>query len=264
MSETGNGQAADTTVHKRKRDRSPSYPGINLKEAIAKAETLYKKEGKHKAPVDVILDHWGYAPKSGAGMVALAALKKFGLIDDEGIGQARQAGLTKAGLAITDKDTDPEERDQLVRAAALKPPIHAELWRDFKQDGLPSESNLRSKLKNERRFTENGAAEFIRQFKATMALAKLTRPDTLPPGEGDKQEPLEEQIKLSPTEEVLVEEREKKKLGVRTFNVPLSPDESVIIQMPSQMDEDSWNLWTTVVNAMKPGIVVAGDQEKES
>lgn len=42
---------------------------------------------------------------------------------------------------------------------------------------------------------------------------------------------------------------------IRTFNIPLSPSESVIVQMPARMDARSWDLWMAVMAAMKPGIV---------
>jgi hypothetical protein len=249
-----------TQERKKKRDRSPSYPGINLQDAVARAETLYRAEGRHKAPVDVVLGHWGYKAKSGAGLVALAALKKFGLLEDAGSADARQAGLTKTGVAIADRDTSPEEKQRLIREAALLPAIHAELWRDFGEAGMPSDSNMRSKLKSERGFTESGAAEFIAQFRETLAFAKLDGSGSISPDPEDKSVGLEDQIKLTPGSGVQTEERGKSPAsGVRTFNVPLSPSESVIVQMPARMDDRSWTLWMAVMAAMKPGIVTEGD-----
>src|SRR5207249_11431587 len=60
--------------------RSPSYPGINLEEAIERAKIIYERERRHETAENTILEHWGYKPKSGAGIMTLAALKAFGLL----------------------------------------------------------------------------------------------------------------------------------------------------------------------------------------
>ncbi len=54
----------------KKRGRSPSYPGIDLEQAIQKAEVIRRHEGRSWSPVNAILGHWGYKEKSGAGLPA--------------------------------------------------------------------------------------------------------------------------------------------------------------------------------------------------
>jgi hypothetical protein len=238
--------------HKRKRDRSPSYPGIHLKEAVEKAETLYRQEGKHKAPIRVILEHWGYQPKSGGGLVALAALKKFGLLEDEGSGDARQAGLSKDGIAIADPDTDPKEKQQLIRAAALRPPIHAALWRDISKDGMPSDSNLRSKLKTERSFTESGAAEFIRQFKATIAYAGKASGDKL--GGDGKPPPPPPGSELTPPAGTIVQPELKQVQSV-AVTIPVPEGAWPVLNAPLPMPEEDWDAMLDYLKLMRPAFV---------
>src|SRR5207253_10235130 len=72
------------------RPRSPSYPGIDLATAIERARTMFEHEHRSAAHVDVLYSHWGHKPKSGAGGVVLAALKKYGLITDDGSGANRR------------------------------------------------------------------------------------------------------------------------------------------------------------------------------
>lgn len=162
---------------KAKRKRSPNHPGLDLREALDKAKTLHKKEGRSAAHVDVILEHWGYTPKTGPGMVALAALKQFSLVEDEGSGSTRRARLTDVGWSIINDPTSPRSQN-LIRDLALRPPIYAELWRHF-GGSLPSDATLKEHLVLDSGFTERGAAELIRNLKETVAFAGLRGTDKL-------------------------------------------------------------------------------------
>ncbi|MBI5576385.1 MAG: hypothetical protein HY896_08475 [Deltaproteobacteria bacterium] len=183
MDEQTNGANA---THKKKRERSPGYPGIGLKDAIERARTLYFKEGKHAAPVQAVLSHWGYASKSGTGFLALAALKKFNLIEDEGAGAGRKVKLTNLAIKIIHNPNEIE-RTQATQEAALAPAIHSELWEKY-GGKLPSEESIKYHLKFERQFSEIGADEFYREFIDTISYARLGESGMLSgenTGEGD-------------------------------------------------------------------------------
>jgi hypothetical protein len=156
---------------KKHKGRSPSYPGISLDAAIEKAQVVYQQQNKHFGPVAAINAAWGYAPKSGPGTVALAALKKFDLLEDEGVAAQRKARLTELARLILLKPAG-EERQQAIREAALRPPIHAELWEKY-GGNLPADDNLRYELVGERGFTESGATEFLAEFRRTIEFAQL-------------------------------------------------------------------------------------------
>src|SRR5574340_110258 len=173
----------DVDEPKRKRERSPSYPAISLGPAVEKAKDLYRVEKGYATPIYTILKHWGYRPRSGAGLVAVAALLKFGLLEDEGSGNARKAKITDlAQRIIRDTREESPDRDRLLRESALRPQIHRELWERFGA-ALPSDSNLQHTLIFEYGFTDGGASEFIRQFKATIAFAQLGEEDMIEPTE---------------------------------------------------------------------------------
>jgi hypothetical protein len=174
------------TARKKQEGRSPSYPGIPLGEAITRARTIYERDGRNSAPVTAILGHWGYKDGSGPGTIALAALKKFGLLTDEGVGPKRTAKLTELALRIVlDTREDSPERAAFIREAALKPSIHAELWREC--DGkVPSDGTLRHKLVLDRKFTQRGADEFIQQFRSTIAFSGLNESDSISDEDGEK------------------------------------------------------------------------------
>src|SRR5438552_17689881 len=99
-------------AHKPKRQRSPSYPGIGLEVALERARSLYREEGRNAAPNEAILHHWGYGPKSGPGLVTLAALKRFGLLTGEGSGKSRLSNF--ALRIILDEREDSPERAEAI------------------------------------------------------------------------------------------------------------------------------------------------------
>ena len=85
---------------KRKRMRSPAYPYINLETAIKRAQQFYDQEQRNAAPLRIAAKHWGYEPKSSGGQQTAAALISFGLMKDQGTGEARKLQLTDNALRI--------------------------------------------------------------------------------------------------------------------------------------------------------------------
>jgi hypothetical protein len=168
--------AASTTgpeTQKRRLQRSPSYPAIGLADAIERARAVYRHEGRNSAPVDAVVANWGYSAKSSGGRLALAALKKYGLLDDEGSREHRQVRLTRLALTILlDERDESAERALAIQAAALAPPIHRELL-DRYPGGLPSDQTLSHYLRLERAFTDGAVDEFIPRFRATLAFAGI-------------------------------------------------------------------------------------------
>ena len=247
-----------TSQPKRKKGRSPSYPGIDLQEALSRARTLYSIERRNLIPVMTALGHWNYKSASGPGAVVLAALKKFGLLDDEGTGQKRHVKLTPLALKIIqdEREVSPE-RDSAIRQAALTPTIHKQLWDEYRGD-LPSDANLRFKLVHERAFTESGAAEFIPEFRRTITFAQLGERDSLSEDVGDKAE--EERrsgmggagIALRPPP------------SAQTVQLPISPAEWATLQAPFPLTEAKWKQMLAVLNAMKPALVQNGEEHAEA
>jgi hypothetical protein len=233
---------------RRRKDRSPSYPGINLETALERAEKLYTEERTNAAPVNTILDHWGYKPKSGGGMVALAALKKFGLLLDEGAGENRRARLSDLALRmIRDKRPDSRERQDLIRQAALTPPIHTELWSQIREHGWPSEASMEYDLVQGRGFTEGGAREFIQEFKSTIAYARLGEGDTIPERDGDNGDGDGDTGGGGLTPPAPPQ--------AQAVQLPLGAGRWATLQAPFPFTEQDWGLMLAVLNAMKPGLV---------
>ena len=167
--------AAETDSTKRSRTRSPSYPYLDLPTALEKVTVLWNVEGRHPAAVSVAMQHWGYKEESSTGYSCVAALKKFGLVDHDGMGETRQIRLSTLALAILlDRDPASDDRRDALRRAALNPRIHAELWERYGPD-LPSDQTLRRFLVIERNFNEASVDELLAEYKATVAFAGLGR-----------------------------------------------------------------------------------------
>jgi len=239
---------------RKRKPRSPSYPGIPLQEAIEKARALYRAEGRNAAPVDAILATWGYKPKSGGGLVALAALKKFGLVEDEGAGADRRAKLSGQGFSIiVDERPESPDREQSIREAALKPTIHAELWQ--KGNGsLPSDATMAYELKRDRGFTESGAREFIQQFKATVAFARLAESGSMSDPGGGPPPPLDEDMTMR-QENGVADPGQPDDREMRVVPLPIGNGSWPILKLPYPMSEGDWEKMLAYLELMKSTFV---------
>jgi len=186
---------------KPRQGRSPAFPFIPLQRALERAETFRVAEGgrpRHFAPLTAVAKAWGMGAKTGPGIQTVAALGHFGLFEFQGSGEQRSARLTNLALRILlDKQPISAERDELVRQAALKPRIHAELWQRW-QNALPSDATLETYLVRDRGFSESGARDLIAEYKATIAFAELGQPANIPPeqpgGTGERGDSLEIEV----------------------------------------------------------------------
>lgn len=262
---TTNSKASErSTANKAARMRSPNYPGIGLREAVDRAHVFYNADKRNWAHVDNALHHWGFKPSSGAGGVVVAALKAFGLLEDEGAGKTRRVRLTDSAmrLLLLDPAEHSDDRRSLLQGAALKPKIHAELWKFYK-GSLPSDSTLRYELMTSRGFTDNAVKEFIPQFKDTVAFAELAAGDKLTGHDGDKNSPpnpfdvpavtAPSAVTTPPTSSSAGQVIERP--STRVVTLPLSGDAWAALQVPVPMSEEDWEQMLAVLSAMKRGIV---------
>lgn len=237
-----------------KKGRSPSYPAIPLDAALERAQALHDKEGRNPAPITAIHRHWNYSPNSGPANLALAALKKFGLLVDEGSGKERRARLTE--LAITAlRHPDSTKRKQAIQEAALKPAIHRELWEQH--DGeLPSDETLDWELTQERQFTATGAREFISQFKRTVEYAQLAdagtigRQDVGAQDGGNSGDPESQPDRDGAR-------RDAMSGNTLSIPVPIIGGTPVTVAGQFPISEAAWTQFMAVLAAMKPGLVAS-------
>ena len=153
--------------------RSPNYPAVGLSEAVTMAQKLWGKEKKTPVNAAVAATAIGYKGLSGPSRTALAAMKRFGLLEEDKVGM-RVSPLALRILHAAGED----DRLQALREAALKPELFRRL---FKSHGQASNDALRSYLITRLNFSETGAKALIDAFRDTIAVAKLNDPEYTPP-----------------------------------------------------------------------------------
>ena len=163
--------------------RSPLYPFIDLQKAVERARQLYDGVKKNPARVPTAVGFWKYGPKSSGGLQTIAALKQFGLITDQGVGESRRVTLTDLGLRLA-LGTEGAPRQEALQRSALTPTIHAELWGKWNHE-LPDDSAIRDYLIFDKKFNPSGADDLVREYRDTLAFAGLldSGNESLPDGD---------------------------------------------------------------------------------
>ena len=152
----------------RRKVRSPSFPFISLREAVDRARAFYEAEQRNAARPETAAAHWGYSPKSSGGKQTIAALRAFGLLEGDTL--IKLSG--RALRILLDEREASEERERLLKQAALLPPLHSRLWERYGAD-LPSAQTLRLSLILDEGFNENSVDDFLTEYKETLEFAKL-------------------------------------------------------------------------------------------
>jgi hypothetical protein len=265
-------QTQATPPPKTPKHRSPSYPAIDLEKALERTKQLASVAGNHAAPVSAALSAWSYSAKSSGGMLTLAAVKKYGLAEDEGAHASRQLRVTQLGkeLAFYDSDRTTSEWTKLAQTAALTPSIHKELW-DKYEGQLPADSVIRPYLVLERGFSESAAAEVLRILHHTLTFAKIEagslhasvsedEPDADENGIVKPAAIAEPEAPASAQQQSPREVAKPVKQQERTVQVPYSPGEWALVQAAFPLTEAAWTQMIAVLEAMKPGLVVADER----
>jgi len=227
------GEKAPETSRKKARVRSPESPFVPLAKAIERAKEFWVEEKRGAAPVKVAAEHWGYKPKSSGALQTIAALKHFGLMSDEGAGDARKVKLTDlARRIVLDEQPDSEERAKAIRQAALTPKLYGQIWKKWGAE-LPSNGTFRTHLVLDRSFNESSADDVIKCYKDTLAYAKLTGPDSVPPEDADSDGTEEDQDvdAVRSDDSTTYVPSKGGKSQVRVFSWPLSKDVSAEVRV---------------------------------
>ena len=175
--------------------RSPAYPAVNLQQAIEHAQTIYDADRRNQVPVAVAISHLGFPDGSSQGLRAVAALKQFGLLEEDGKNEDRRVRLTERALDILiAPSTDDPGRFRAIQRAALEPTVHAELWEQYNGE-LPSDATIRAQLVRHREFNETYVDRFIKEFRDTIAFARLSESDTIGDEESEIEDDTPQEIK---------------------------------------------------------------------
>jgi hypothetical protein len=150
---------------KKKKMKSPNYPGIGLAQAINLVRELWNKERRTPVTEEVAVKDMGYTSLNGATRTYLSALRKYGLIEgtDQGV------RVSELGMRILHSPEGSPEYQKALQEAALKPELFRELYQTHIE---ASDENLKSFLILNKQFSPAGAKQCISAFRDTVALAK--------------------------------------------------------------------------------------------
>lgn len=252
---------------RRKKGRSPSYPAIDLEEALDRLKALWDQDRQHPAQVDTILSHWGYSKGSGKGLVVLAALKKYGLLEDEGSGKNRTARISDLGRDILlDERPDSDERLGRIQRAALTPAINAEVREKYGSE-LPSDANFKWFLVRDKQFTEGGASEFMDVYKRTMEFAQLADSESVVSSDaGDTEIEQEgsgqEDHTFRPPPPRAGNGNMSKSTTGRSVQLPVSQTEWATLSANFPLSDEEWSQMLAVLQAMRPGLTKALSEDE--
>lgn len=172
---------------KAKRDRSPSFPFISLKDSVNRLEAFDRTFGRHPAPASKSGLAWGMKEESSQAFQTLAALKAFGLIKYEGSASDRLALLTDDAKTYLRAQQDII-KSEIVRRLATKPALLQQFWSVWGADRPPDPVCLDT-LVLKHSFTDSAAHNFLRVYDETIAFAGLSNDDTVDETDGDTFDP---------------------------------------------------------------------------
>ena len=245
------------------RTRSPAYPVVDLEEAIERWRTLYEKESRHLAPIEAVLSHWGYETSSGNGLRVIAALKQFGLADEDKSGPDRKIRLSRLAMEILKPDHEGSKNHMAVlREAALHPKIYLDIWEKY--DGsLPSDRTLERYLELERDFNPNFVDRFIQKMRASFELAKLGGADTI---DQDYIAPANEESNIWPKEPMAATSMMPAYASsgiMRDFPLTLPSLEVATIRLPVPMSEEDFDTLVSSLQSMKRSLLRSTDSKDD-
>lgn len=155
---------------KKKRQRSPNYPTVGLREAVDRTKRFVKDNGKAGAMPAIAAKLIGFASAHGQAYSVLSALKKFGLLEE----RDGRVFPTQRGMEVTSLPEADPRRLKAIRDAAISPAIYAELLEQHKDTNLPNDEALAGELVTYKGFNPNGVREFLKAFRETIEFAGLS------------------------------------------------------------------------------------------
>lgn len=169
----------NTNTDQGKRMRGPNYPSIDLDRSITIAQSLFEKYKKTSVAFEVAMKALNISPKSSGGLRITAALASYGLIEVEGVGNAKQIKISDlAYQIIADKRAISSERDIAIRESALSPVMFKKIWEEYPEN-LPPKDVLEYDLTFKYRFNPSSTSDFINVFTKTMEYAKVYEYDII-------------------------------------------------------------------------------------
>ena len=152
-----------------KRDRSPNYPSLTFKEALAVTKKIWDQDKKHPVSIDLASQHIGYKQANGLSLTMIGAMKRYVLLLSTG----KEVRVSDDANTIFLYPADAPEAASVIKRLAMLPSLFKEVLGKF-PDGLPSDANLRARLQDEWHFASPKAADkFIEALREAVALTSV-------------------------------------------------------------------------------------------
>ncbi len=145
--------------------KSPMYPNFSLRQAVLRAEKIFKEDRRNPIDRAVAVRHMGYTGPSGAADKALGTMAQYGLLERVAKGELKVSQLT---VDILHSETASQRKAALAQAA-FSPPLFKALKARF-PDGVSADA-LRSYLVREN-FLDRAINPIISSFTDTTAFLK--------------------------------------------------------------------------------------------
>lgn len=244
VSDTATKPAQITARHK-----SPPYPAFSLEVAVDKARQFFNVQKRNPVHVDVAINTLGYKPQSSSGIRALAALIHYGLLTEQGSGDARRVLITELARKILMLPDDDSDRKEALQQAATNPKIFREIQEHYPEE-LPSDQAIGKYLTFTRSFNPDAVPALVAALRDTWGFAGLAASDTiseeLADGKKDGNGSLVDMTDgmfnslSAPKPPPPTPRRESSPMSTgtseaRTYAAPLSGGRAVILQMPPDM-----------------------------
>jgi hypothetical protein len=152
-----------------KRQRSPNYPAVGLREAVERVRRLIQTDGKAGAPPEIAAKHIGYSSAHGQAMSVLAALKKFNLV----VESSGRLVPTQMAFEIVNLPEADARRATALKEAALSPGLYRQLVDDHRESGLPNSEVLEAELTTYKGFNPKAVGGFVSDFRDTLDFAGI-------------------------------------------------------------------------------------------
>ncbi len=152
--------------------RGPSYPFIDLEEAVGATKKIYDYTKRAPAPAGSVVENaLGYSLKSSGGVKTIAALKSYGLLEETG----QSLKITDRAYRILIDTPESSERKQAIKDAALSPKWYQSV---FTKWGADPPASTRSTLILEHGFIPTTVDSFLKDYRKTIQYAGLIEDKT--------------------------------------------------------------------------------------
>lgn len=155
-----------------KRERSPSFPYIDLDTSVDLALRLYRAARMNEVRLADAAVAWGMTGNSGSFLRYVAAVGQFGLVESSGSGDQRRIKLSNQARRILEDDR-PGVKEKLLSDAALQPKFIRGFF--LGEDGMPhwgrdrpSDNIAESTLKFDYDFSAEAARRFLIVYDASV------------------------------------------------------------------------------------------------